>query len=48
MLEWVDEDVLPVAYGGKNALPMNEWPMEVELARYVEELNAAAGGNNNA
>ena len=42
MLEWIDEDVLPAAYGGKNTLPMNEWPMEIELARYVDELNAGA------
>lgn len=40
MLEWVDEDVLPVKYGGKNALPMDQWPLEVEMRTYVDNLTA--------
>lgn len=40
--EWVDLDVLPVQYGGTNALPMAEWPLEIELAEYVAQLNAGA------
>lgn len=39
MLEWIDEDVLPVKYGGKNEIPWERWPLEVELAKYVESLS---------
>ena len=38
MLEWVDACVLPVKYGGTNALPLAEWAPEVELAAYVAGL----------
>ncbi len=39
MLEWVDDDVIPVAYGGKNVLPLSECSLEVALAQYVAKLN---------
>ena len=41
MLEWIDEDVLPEAYGGKNPVPLSQCPMEVELRNYVARLNGA-------
>ena len=43
MLEWIDEDVLPAKYGGKNDTPLDERPFEVELRSYVAQ-RAAVGG----
>ena len=40
MLEWIDEDVIPVAYGGKNMLPLCQCSLEVAMARFVGKLNA--------
>ncbi len=48
MLEWINEDVLPAAYGGKNEKPMAEWPLEKEMAAYVEELNRKANGGGDS
>jgi hypothetical protein len=39
MLEWIDDEVIPVAYGGKNELPLSECSLEIALAKYVAELN---------
>lgn len=38
LLEWVDADVLPVKYGGNNALPREQWTLEIELEDYVNGL----------
>jgi CRAL/TRIO domain len=40
MLEWIDEDVIPAAYGGKNELPLSECSLEITLAKYVAKLNS--------
>jgi len=39
MLEWIDEDVLPVQYGGKNELPLSQCQFEMDMADYVARLN---------
>jgi len=38
LLEWVDPDVLPVKYGGNNAMSREQWTLEVELEDYVNGL----------
>jgi hypothetical protein len=40
MLEWIDEDIIPVAYGGKNEVPLFQCSMEIALKEYVDKLNA--------
>ncbi|KAL4539619.1 hypothetical protein Ndes2437B_g02017 [Nannochloris sp. 'desiccata'] len=40
MLEWIDEDIIPAAYGGKNELPLSQCSMEIALKEYVDKLNA--------
>lgn len=40
--EWIDEDILPEVYGGRNGdLAINEWKYEKELLDYVLGLNNA-------
>jgi len=42
MLDWIDEGVIPVAYGGKNELPLSQCSMEIALKEYVDKLNTKA------
>ena len=37
MAEWVDASVLPVQYGGKNTVKLDELAMEVGMKKYVDE-----------
>lgn len=39
LLEWVDEEVLPVQYGGKNVQNFSQWQYEIQMAAYVASLN---------
>ena len=38
--EEVDEELIPVVYGGSNALPLYESPQEIELRTLVDRLNS--------
>lgn len=38
--EEVDEELIPVVYGGSNALPLSESPQEIELRTLVDRLNS--------
>lgn len=42
LLQWVPPEQLPAQYGGKCAVPLGESPLERDMARYVERLNAGA------
>lgn len=42
LLEWIDEDELPVEYGGTcDTFTLEESPLETDLAKYVAQLNVA-------
>ena len=38
--EEVDEELIPVVYGGSTALPLYESPQEIELRTLVDRLNS--------
>lgn len=38
LLEWIDEDVLPVKYGGKNPGFLKESEFEARMSDYVDSV----------
>lgn len=42
LLQWVPAEQLPVAYGGKCAVPLGESELERDMAAYVARLNSTA------